>query len=119
MPLGIVALELAAQLIAAGESVALLVLLDAQRPGHRPRPGLRTRVARLLRRHVPDEATSFSQRVELATHGYRPGRYPGDVLLLRPADSIGDAGWGAIVDGTLLIERTPGDHITMVRGAPC
>ncbi|MEG3092730.1 amino acid adenylation domain-containing protein [Sphingomonas sp. PB1R3] len=115
---GIVALELAAQLIAAGESVALLVLLDAERPGHRPRPGLRTRVARLLRRHVPDEATSFSQRVELATHGYRPARYPGDVLLLRPADSIGDAGWGAIVDGTLLIERTPGDHITMVRGTP-
>ncbi|PVE53450.1 hypothetical protein DC429_12360 [Arthrobacter sp. TPD3018] len=119
---GIVALELAAQLVADGETVALLVMLDAECPGHRPHPrvNLRSRLARLLRHRSPGtgEPASVSQRVERATHGYRPAVYPGDVLVLRPENSIGDAGWGDVVDGTLQIERTPGDHITMVRGAP-
>lgn len=118
---GVVAFELAQQLAEEGRPVALLVLLDAERPGgQHQRMGLRTRVARwFLPPSGPgdQEPPSFSQRVEVATRTYVPRRYSGDVLLLRPAATIGDAGWRAVIDGDLIVEHTPGDHVSMVRGA--
>ncbi|WP_174292182.1 amino acid adenylation domain-containing protein [Sphingomonas bacterium] len=122
---GIVAFELAQQLVDEGKTVGLLVLLDAERPGwRRQRLGLRGRVAtwfgplRPIWRTASDEPASFSQRVEVATGSYRAPAYDGDVLLIRPVGSAGDAGWGAVVDGRLAVEHTPGDHVSMVRGAP-
>ncbi|WP_375382637.1 amino acid adenylation domain-containing protein [uncultured Sphingomonas sp.] len=119
---GIVAFELARQLTQAGETVGLLVLLDAERPGRRaPRQGLRRRIGRWLRASdMADivEPPSFSQRVEIATRTYPAGRYAGDVLLVRPETGYGDAGWAPLVGGTLEIARIPGDHESMVRGAP-
>jgi amino acid adenylation domain-containing protein len=118
---GIVAFELARQLVDEGETVGLLVLLDADLPGRPPPPRrLRSRFAEWLRppeTRRPDEPPSFSQRVEIATRGYSARRYAGDVLLLRPAATRGDAGWPSVVDGSVVVERTPGDHVTMVRGA--
>ena len=117
---GIVAFELAQQLVAEGHDVGLLALLDTDRPGMTTAQGLRGRMASLLRPRAPgsDEPASLSQRVERATRSYVADRYRGDVLLLRPATGGGQAGWDGVVDGTLTIARTPGDHITMVRGAP-
>ncbi|RZL85978.1 MAG: amino acid adenylation domain-containing protein [Sphingomonas sp.] len=117
---GIVAFELARQLVAAGENVALLVLLDAERPGWRKfRLALRTRIRTWLRPILPPaepvEPPSFSQRVEIATWTYVTDSHAGDVLLLRPEASGGDAGWGSCVTGDLEIAGVPGDHITMVR----
>lgn len=116
---GIVAFELARQLVDRGETVGLLAMIDAERPGSSPPLGLRHRLKTLLRMPVarlPDDP-SFSQRVEFATRSYRADRYGGDVLLLRPEEGIGDGGWGAIVTGHLEIARIPGDHVAMVRGA--
>ena len=114
---GIVAYELARQLRAEGHEVALLVLLDAERPQRQSSRAWRDRLGRLLRPPVPgDEAPSFSQRVEMATRTWSAGRLACDVLLLRPIDSVGDAGWGAVVDGRLTVVKIPGDHVTMVRG---
>lgn len=111
---GIVAFELAHQLEAQGETVALLILLDAERP----RSTLRSRVRRWLRRERPSslpEPSSFSQRVEFATRSYAPQRYAGDVLLLRPEASRNDGGWGAVIQNSLRVTFTPGDHLSMVR----
>ena len=120
---GIVAFELARQLVDSGETVGLLALLDAERPGRNAsRPRMRTRIRTWLRPAgspaAAPEPLSFSQRVEIATHAYAAERYAGDVLLLRPAASTGDAGWGSLVAGRLEIARVPGDHVAMVRGAP-
>lgn len=116
---GIVAFELARQLIEDGREVALLVMIDAEHPSSETRSGrLRRRIMRLLgkpRGTVPDDAASFSQRVEAASRAYRPQRYGGAVLLLRPAHGVGDAGWGKTVDGCLSVRFTSGDHISMVR----
>lgn len=114
---GIVAFELAQQLLAEGETVMLLVLLDAALP-HAARRGLRTQVRNWLRPSddaTPIESPSFSQRVEIATRSYVPAPYDGDVLLLRPLASRGDGGWKRTILGHLDIARVAGDHVTMVR----
>jgi thioesterase domain-containing protein len=108
-------------LIERGETVSVLVMLDSERPGMpSARPRLRTYVKSWLRsfRPVPvsAEPASFSQRVEIATRSYVARPYAGDVILLRPDESHGDAGWGPLVQGELRIERVPGDHVSMVRG---
>lgn len=116
---GIVAFELARQLVDRGETVGLLAMIDAERPGSSPALGLRHRLKTLLRMPVarlPDDP-SFSQRVEFAMRSYRAERYDGSVLLLRPDEGSGDGGWGPIVAGHLEIARIPGDHVAMVRGA--
>ncbi len=119
---GIVAFELARQLTETGETVGLLVLLDAERPGPRaPWRGIRHRVGQWLRapeEAQPTEPLSLSERVEIATRSYSARRYDGNVLLLRPETGIGDAGWSSLVTGALEIARVPGDHVSMVRGVP-
>jgi amino acid adenylation domain-containing protein len=118
---GIVAFELARRLSDAGETVGLLVLLDAERPGwRRQRPGLRSRITRWLRRpggRTSPEEPSFSQRVETASRSYRAQRYQGDMLLFRPEANEDGGGWEPIIGGSLLVEGIPGDHLAMVRGA--
>lgn len=115
---GIVAYELARQLVADGREVRLLVLLDAERPRANIARTLRTGLVQLVRpqAEMPGDSVSFSQRVEAATHDYRAGPYSGHVLLLQPLARRTDAGWGPVIGGALHIACVPGDHETMVRG---
>lgn len=112
---GIVAFELARQLSEQGETVALLVLLDAERPGHRAWD-LRARLKSWRQRGIPaEDLPSFSQRVELAIRHYTALPYAGATHLLCSQDSIGDLGWGAVLTGDLRIARVPGDHMSIIR----
>lgn len=118
---GIVAQELARQLVACGETVALLVLLDAVVPP----PGL-VRLLSNMAWHKArgdaaggnDEDLSFSQRVEQAAARHRPGRLRADLLVLRARSTrarAGSGGWSRRTDGDVAVFFSEGDHEAMVR----
>lgn len=122
---GIVAYELACQLREQGQEVGLLVMLDAtvERAGQARDAGRLTSLRRLLRPApgVPTlEERSFSQQVELAARRYAPRQLDADVLLIRPMKAERGAahgGWSSCVSRERLrVRRSPGDHVTMVRG---
>ena len=56
-----------------------------------------------------------------AVRRYRPGRYAGKVLIVRPEESGGsdpvdaDGGWADVVQGDVEIARVPGNHFSMMR----
>jgi len=115
---GIVAFEVAAQLRREGRKVALLVLLDAERPGGAPfgKATLRRWLTSLYRPApaLPD-TPSLSERVLHAGRSYRAQPYDGAVLLVRPGVAAGDGGWGRLLGKCLTVAGTSGDHETMVR----
>ena len=115
---GIVAYEVAQQLRREGREVALLVLLDADRPGMflNTRSSLLGRISRLLHPATTRaEPVSLSQRVEQAAASYEPACYDGDVLLVRPRSAPGDGGWHPLLPRRLTVARTGGNHESMVR----
>lgn len=132
---GIVAYEMARQLTALGETVPLLVLLDAYAPAeglrsataeerlHMPlkRWVMRRLIARHLRRGtiIPPALRHFHiiDTYGKATRAYTPGPYTGNVLLLRAEGSPGtpDLGWNALVSGGVEVRTVPGDHYSVIK----
>lgn len=132
---GIVAYEMARQLVALGEAVPLLVLFDTYAPAdglrsataeerlHMPlkRWVMRRLTARHLRRGttIPPALRHFHiiDTYGKATRAYAPGPYAGNVLLLRAQASPGpaDLGWGALVKGGPEVRTLPGDHYGLIK----
>jgi amino acid adenylation domain-containing protein len=117
---GVLAFEMARQLVARGRQVAALVLIDSLLPGDGMMP-LAVEEA-LIRAHDPAAATeamlAAAREVEpLLTH-YMPAPCDVPVLLVRAADSLrgGGAGsrWAAIAP-RLRIHVVPGNHYTMMQ----
>jgi thioesterase domain-containing protein len=123
---GVMAYAAASQLMAQGEAVELLVLLDAvnmtssyqtlrrvkdaawrgvrsltSQGGNTPPPG-------------PEEVFNFGDLVLEASKRYRPPPYRGAVLLLRACDAEADwdgaSGWRDCVKGPLSVVDLEGDH---------
>jgi len=136
---GIVAFEVAQQLTAAGEEVALLAFLDASALSddyHPVRSHIRVfrrlswkerfafiakKIRRLLQkvdsthRRVPlsPDATRFQGTMERVHRAYIPRPYYGRAVLFRARESLlcfDDGGWSQLVRGGLDIEEVPGDH---------
>ncbi|CAM3286845.1 Amino acid adenylation domain-containing protein [Corallococcus soli] len=128
---GVVAYEMARQLQARGETVALLALVD-------PSPAKDDRVAFDV--GDPQEVAAlfeldqgqlaapeaqgaqgqtllqvFTQNLRALKH-YRPGRYAGRVLLLQAGEGPArDDGWEALIDGELVRQTLPGNHYTLLK----
>ncbi|MET0290613.1 MAG: thioesterase domain-containing protein [Pseudoxanthomonas sp.] len=114
---GVVALEIARGLRAAGDDVALLVMFDTRAPGaaaargplswHAVVPALRRpgRLALCLRR--------VEQAHRQALRGAAPRPYAGDVTLLRSAEPHPQGemlGWQCWVDAEIFVPASPGSH---------
>lgn len=130
---GIVAFEMAQQLMAAGHEVALLALLDTYEPtafirtmreeakwyDGLKKKALRWMVRRYMRRGqpLPPKLRHFYiiDTYDFAIRDYRPRPYAGTVTLFRAQDSTGpeEMGWGAL--GRVRVHIIPGDHYSMVK----
>lgn len=147
---GVVAYEIARQLRAQGQPLALLLLMDTPRPGGAfavPRRSLRSYVASLgyhreqlgeLRgRAKLDYVLERGRRrwLELrnfaglapvqrsysrAIRRYRPGPYPGKMILLVNDElyrrSLPHLGWDGLVAEGVEVHKVPGDHMSYIRG---
>jgi acyl-coenzyme A synthetase/AMP-(fatty) acid ligase/thioesterase domain-containing protein/acyl carrier protein len=132
----LVAFEMACQLAEAGVPPLGLVLLDLEAPrvggmdrAKVKRPlRLRTLVRRgmlrlLIRagRPIPARWREINgmEAAGRAIRSYSPRRYPGGVVLFRSeahaADTPGDLGWGALVDGPIAVTEVPGSHRGMIQ----
>ena len=137
---GIVAFEMAQQLLAGGESVGLLALLDTYAPGvyrRAPSGRLLDRLARAVRPYMNRMRLAHAvHRLVGATPrhgfpdlgsahwwahwGYRPSAYPGQVDLYLAEESRSEAsepclGWTRLAAGGLEIHQIPGSHGLMVK----
>jgi thioesterase domain-containing protein/acyl carrier protein len=141
---GILAYEMACELVDQGEQVSMLVMLDAllseavRVPRRSPRRQIR-RLRRTVSLAMPDRVNRLrgkapideTQRLAMArqriyTHanrGYQPRPYSGQALLVRPLSALDSYrknlidetnGWGKYV-AELEIHDVPGDHITHLR----
>lgn len=130
---GVVAFEIAGQLRAAGEQVHLVALLDSFAKGFRKPKSLRgwashirDEVLRVLPRRMPTRESGASEWDKLrkcvreeADRKYQPQPYDGDVLLFRAEQRVpfpgyavdSNLGWNAWVNGRLVVEDVPGDHL--------
>ncbi len=141
---GIVAFEMAQQLVAQGEEIALLLLMDTWRPidaDAKPLAMLKSKwsisrvgfsnLTRLLRNenwfHV---AVRLKQKTALwlravqhigQTLQYRPKVYPGRITLLVSSDNdrkgLSD-NWRDLSLGGLVVHTVPGDHESYIRQTP-
>jgi thioesterase domain-containing protein/acyl carrier protein len=138
---GVIAFEMARQLAAQGEQVALLALLDTPCPARKiRRRTLRQRLQRraaqlrrrtlrgkaaflwgLLRRSLPAHLWHLEEVHWAAAQRYRPGPYAGKVLLLRAQgrrdhiDGDPSLGWSEWVTGPLEVAEVPGNHISLLQ----
>jgi acetoacetyl-CoA synthetase len=134
---GLVTLEMAQQLVAAGETVALLVMLDSYPHAQYLPSGQRARLsARLAWRRLSSKLRSvgtvsrstdvppspalqrFRDSAYLALERYQPRFYPGKINFIRaaiptdfPADPV--AVWAHLAR-EFEIETVPGDHLGIV-----
>jgi amino acid adenylation domain-containing protein len=137
---GLIAFEMAHQLRAQREEVALLAIFDALAPQGRIALPIQARIRNLMRVEKSEILHRVHERLrprpshlsdeESARRKYRshvPSRtYPGPVDLFRPADRISlthrfapDLGWGRLVGEGLRVHSIPGeDHTGMFR-EPC
>jgi thioesterase domain-containing protein/acyl carrier protein len=133
---GLVAWEIAQQLIAAGQEVGRLVLIDSRVTAPKtPSIGSRLyslasefqpsaiadRRARFLRdRSLSKEIRRVRKAGEIASRSYLPRPLQCPVVLLRATEqSAGLAndltnGWGPLVQGTLEVRHIPGSHATIL-----
>lgn len=137
---GIVALEMAQQLAAAGERVAHLILLDCHTPWATQKGRIRRRLNKLrtlegLRQyqerlyHRVFHTFGLRRLRRLRTIGeshrwahwsYKPQPYAGHIDLFVAAESAKHAtdpllGWGKIAIGTLKVHVVPGTHAQIVK----
>ena len=131
---GLIAFAMAHQLLAQGQQVALLILLDSGGPneGRAEQDTLRGRgvdVCRVLLaracnlylregRRLPLglRLTYFLGMARRAARGYDPRPYPGRLVLLRAIDNPRDPHkrWGGMSTDGLDIYDIPGNHATML-----
>lgn len=132
---GIVAYEMAHQLIASGEEVPLIALLDSycpklyrevmrrERKLHEP---LKDRVTRLLidlftseRKPLPTWLRHYNimHTYNRAMDTYEASPYPGKMLLFRCSKSWGplELGWSGMVQGGLEVRTVEGDHYDLMK----
>jgi len=135
---GVIAFEMACQLRAQDQEVALLALVDSLAPGPNPRlwiqlladlaRGRNLRLAQERVYHLLLHPTGLGRLRRLRglgeTHrwalwSYRPSPYAGDALLLRPTDypySHDPAlGWGRLVQSGLAVRAIAGRHGDLVK----
>ncbi|MCW5557073.1 MAG: amino acid adenylation domain-containing protein [Verrucomicrobiae bacterium] len=132
---GIVAFEMAQQLIALGDSVPLLVMLDTYSPGIHPeamklewrfyqpvwKPLKRLMIRSFLRRgrRLPPFLRSFyiGDTYNQAMKEYHPRPFPGRITVFKSEYGWGpkDLGWRDLAGGGLNIEIVPGDHFSMIQ----
>lgn len=111
---GLVAFEMARQLLAAGENVGLLLLIDAPMPGRMAL--LPERSFGALKRWARETLRRFTLGREQT---YHPRPYPGKLTLFRCGDApVRDCedwrlAWRRLARGGLEIHVVPGDHETM------
>lgn len=140
---GVVAFEIAQQLIKRGEEVAFVALFDTNAPG-----SLNTTYSRRLLNHfngivhvgVPYIKKLVKSRVERlkknmkrhrSTQGharmdvyrrYRPSKFPGQLILFRAMENewIGherkkDLGWNSYAKDGVVVHHVPGNHLGILR----
>ncbi|MBV6405294.1 MAG: amino acid adenylation domain-containing protein [Flavobacteriales bacterium] len=132
---GIVAYEMAQQLVAQGEEVPYLAVIDAYSPTlhgeaiasdqkvYEPikKTVLRKLVARALRNDgtVPERLRNFHiiDTYDRAALAYVPRPYPGKVTVLKAQDSWGpkEMGWEKLAQGGLEVRLVPGDHYDLIK----
>ena len=132
---GLIALEIALQLLAAGDRVALLSLLDTRVTQRLSAPRFFKYRAyfharQFARLSLPEKFAYIGSRIRRhaaksayqARHGsYHPELYPGPVTLFRSADSRvkfaenPTLGWEAIARQGVEILDVPGDHVAMLQ----
>lgn len=129
---GMVAFELARQLRAAGEGVALLVLLDSPFPSrlrltanrlvnywrNTREHGLRAMLTPTDEQRIGHRKTAIGNRYFSRMLRYRPQPYDGKVTIVACAERrAADAArvWRDVATGELEILEIPGDHYTHLR----
>ncbi|MBK8498107.1 MAG: amino acid adenylation domain-containing protein [Flavobacteriales bacterium] len=132
---GVVAYEMAQQLMAAGEEVPLLALLDTYAPGlhlqaiesdakfYEPikKAVLRGIVKRALKNDgvVPTRFRNFHiiDTYDQAVMAYKPKPYKGQLTVFKAATSWGpnEMGWSALAHGGLDVQVVPGDHYSIIK----
>lgn len=112
---GVIAFEMAQQLRAAGESVALLALIESYTP--RVLASLDAPASR-----VPEDVVDPIARRRLtavleanlqALHSYRPRPYDGPITLFAAREiqlPAATRGWSDLAKGGLTLHEVPGDH---------
>jgi len=129
---GLVAYEIAQQLTAQGQPVAMLAFFDTLAPGL---SGESTRSERTMersdnRRDAGSSLLDWLERVTLANRqaadGYLPQPHSGKAILFRAAETPDETsesseavldplnGWGEWVRGGLEVHAVPGDHNTIL-----
>jgi amino acid adenylation domain-containing protein len=134
---GVIAFEVAQQLVAKGEKVDLLVMFDTFAPGLEPLPLLQqslrsrhllysARKAGLLKtfRKAKDRVFGgFSKPIQKSSnepYPYLPQTYSGNVVLFNAIDKFSsykfppDLGWRKFVAGELEIHNISGDHSSLL-----
>lgn len=132
---GILAYEMAQQLVAAGEEVPMLALFDTYDPNeyvavmkretrlHQP---LKAGIVRRMAKYYFDRGkvlplnlrhTYIIDTYNRAIKNYEVVPYNGHITLLRTADSSGprDMGWAELAKGGVDIREVSGNHYNMVR----
>jgi amino acid adenylation domain-containing protein len=132
---GIVAYEMAQQLIAAGDEVPMLAVIDTYAPALHQRAiaadqrfytGIKNSIYRLLVKRalngtgiVPTWLRNFHiiDTYDRAVDAYVPKRWRGRLTVLKAKDSWGpkSMGWEALVNGSLDIQVLPGDHYNIIK----
>ena len=125
---GLVAYEIAQQLTAHGQPVAMLAFFDTRAPGVRGRSARSEKNVERTdnRRDAGSSLLNWLERVSLANKqaadGYFPQPYSGKAILLRAAETPDETsesseavvdpvnGWGEWVRGGLEVHTVPGDH---------
>jgi thioesterase domain-containing protein/aryl carrier-like protein len=131
---GLVALEMAHQLLDRGHEVALLVLLDSGGPdtvraGQRTFLGIGADAARRLLARLcnlflrPGRYLPLRLRLSYflgvsrgASHRYAPRRYPGHIHILHAADNprTPQLRWAGMSTAGLTVDEVPGHHTSML-----
>jgi amino acid adenylation domain-containing protein len=134
----LIAFEMAHQLVAQGQEVALLALFDPVIPAGRTSLAFGSKVHNLFQIGASEAFRRAHQKLRGKVrrlggiqnesiarekyHNHVPHRvYPGDVSLFKPADRVSlshsfahDLGWGGLVVGELTIHEIPGGHTLML-----
>ena len=132
---GIIAYEIAQQLVAAGEEVPVLVLFDTYDPKEyiavmkretRPHQPIKVGIVRRIAQFYFDRGKALPLRLRhtyiidmynRAVKSYQVKPYTGGITLLRTAESTGpvDMGWAPLAKGGVEIREVPGNHYNMVK----
>jgi thioesterase domain-containing protein/acyl carrier protein len=131
---GVIAFEMARQLRAAGESVALLTLLDSRCPRGEvelTEAEVRAEDERALAQAGESGAPSWAADLDAGAveaalalrarwvrsmRAYAPEAQPVPLLLLSASETaLGDGGWGEATTATLEVRELPGNHLAMLR----